>query len=58
MKKNNVKGWLIALAAVGLLCLGANAYAQHRADRMNAYAEAHNCTWHYSWYINEEPVCR
>lgn len=58
MKKNNVKGWLIALAAVGLLFLGANAYAQHRADRMNAYAEANNCTWHYSWYINEEPICK
>lgn len=56
--KKNIKNWLIAAAAIGLLALGANAYAQHRADRMTAYAEANNCTWHYSWYINEEPVCK
>lgn len=26
--------------------------------RMEAYAIEHNCEWSYSWYINEEPVCR
>lgn len=56
--KKNIKNCLIAAAAIGLLALGANAYAQHRADRMTAYAEANNCTWQYSWYINEEPVCK
>lgn len=56
--KKNIKNWLVFAAIVAGLVLGANAYAQHRADRMNAYAEANNCTWHYSWYINEEPICK
>ena len=56
--KKNTKSWLVFAAIVAVLALGANAYAQHKADRMNAYAEANNCTWHYSWYINEEPICK
>ena len=56
--KKIIKSWLVFAAIVAVLALGANAYAQHKADRMNAYAEANNCTWHYSWYINEEPVCK
>ena len=45
--KKNIKNWLVFAAIVAVLALGAN-----------AYAEANNCTWHYSWYINEEPVCK
>lgn len=56
--KKTIKSWLVFAAIVAVLALGANAYAQHKADRMNAYAEANNCTWHYSWYINEEPICK
>jgi hypothetical protein len=56
--KKTIKNCLIFAAALGLLALGANAYSQHKADRMNAYAEANNCTWQYSWYVNEEPVCK
>ena len=45
---------IIVAIAFGLaLCL-----SNIRADRMNAYAIAHDCTWHYGYYLNEEPVCK
>lgn len=45
---------LIIAITFGLaLCL-----SNIRADRMNAYAIAHDCTWHYGYYLNEEPVCK
>jgi hypothetical protein len=56
--KKIIKNCLIIAAALSVLAICADAYSQHQADRMNAYAEANNCTWHYSWYVNEEPVCK
>lgn len=45
---------IIVAIAFGLaLCL-----SNIRSDRMKAYAIAHDCTWHYGYYLNEEPVCR
>lgn len=45
---------ILAVALFGVLLIRkANA-----ENRMDAYAIEHNCEWSYSWYINEEPVCR
>jgi len=26
--------------------------------RMNEYAMMNDCEWHYSYYLNEEPICK
>ena len=49
----------IAIAlAVAALFLGAYAVGEYRTNRMVAYAEEHGCTWQFSYYVNEEPICR
>lgn len=55
---NKTKKILIALACLAALFCGANMIGQHREARMDEYAKAHNCTWHYDYYITEEPVCK
>jgi hypothetical protein len=52
------KKLLIVLAALAALSTIAGLIGDAREARMEAYAKANNCTWHYSWYVNEEPVCK
>lgn len=49
---------LIVLAALTALCTVAGYIGDVRTARMDEYAKAHNCEWHYNWYVNEEPVCK
>lgn len=44
--------------AVLVVLGGALLIREVRLNKMERYAEQHNCEWHYSYYINEEPVCR
>lgn len=52
------KKLLIVLAALAALSTIAGLIGDAREARMDAYAKENNCTWHYSWYVNEEPVCK
>lgn len=55
---NKTKKVVIVLAAMAALYGVADFIGAQRMARMDEYAKANNCTWHYSWYINEEPVCK
>lgn len=57
--QQNKHSHTITLVAI-LIALLSIAYGigQHREARMTAYAAENNCEWHYSWYINEEPICK
>lgn len=57
MKTNTKTKALIVLGIVAAL-IGALLIREHREARMEAYALEHDCEWSYSYYINEEPVCK
>lgn len=57
--KQNKHSNTITIAAIIIAILGvAYGIGQHREARMAAYAAEHNCEWHYSYYINEQPICK
>ncbi len=59
--EHNQNKWLkIAVAILTIVTVFALAFAHryHTQLRMNTYAIEHDCTWHYSGYIDEEPVCK
>lgn len=56
--KNKTKVIIAAIFSVAALFWVQMVIEDHRADRMITYAKEHNCTWHYDYYVNEEPVCR
>ena len=47
----------IICVVVGIVIV-AIAINRHRDARMDAYAEANNCTWHYDYYANKQPLCK
>ena len=50
---------VITVLAIFAALFGAASFIGHQKEqRMDKYANDHNCTWHYDWYLNEEPVCR
>lgn len=54
------KAFKIVLAIMCLVAAIAFALADnyHTQLRMNQYAMKYNCEWHYSYYIDEQPVCK
>lgn len=54
----NKKKVLIIFAALCAICGIAGYIGDQRTARMDEYAKTHNCTWQYSYYVNEEPVCK
>ena len=56
-KEKLYKNVAIVLAVVALIAT-AFCIREHRIARMTAYAAKNDCEWHYSGYIDEEPVCR
>ncbi len=57
-RKQTLKQTVAISLIVLALFTGAYAIGEYRARRMDAYADANNCEWYYSWYINEEPICK
>lgn len=59
IKKQN-KALKIIVAILIYACALAVAVAHNYKVqlRMNEYAMKYNCEWHYSYYLNEEPVCK
>lgn len=55
---SKTKKVVIVLAIFAALFGAARFIGHHREQRMDNYAREHNCTWHYDFYVNEEPVCR
>lgn len=56
-KEKLLKNIAIAFGLVALIAV-AFGIREHRIARMTAYAAQHDCEWHYSGYIDEEPICR
>lgn len=53
--------WLkLAVAILAIVAGFALAFAHnyHTQLRMNSYAIENDCVWNYSYYINEQPVCK
>ena len=57
---NNKKLYKIAAVIIGLSTMFyiAGLIGDSKTAQMDAYAAEHNCTWHYDYYVTEEPVCR
>lgn len=50
---------IVIVLAIFAALFGASSYIGHQREaRMDRYASEHNCTWHYDWYVTEEPVCK
>lgn len=56
--KTNTKTKALIVLGIAVALIGALLIRGHREARMEAYALEHNCEWSYSYYINEEPVCK
>lgn len=56
--KNKIKTAAKIIAGLAIVLAGIALYNHHVDERMDAYAEENNCTWHYSYYINEQPICK
>lgn len=57
-KQNRLLKIVIAILATIIALSLAFIYSMHTELKMNQYAMEHNCTWHYSFYLDEEPVCK
>lgn len=60
-QEHNQNRWLkIIIVILTIVAAFAIAFAHkyHTELRMNNYAIENNCVWHYSGYIDEEPVCK
>lgn len=50
---------VITVLAILAALFGVSSFIGHQREaRMDNYAKEHNCSWQYSWYIDEEPVCK
>lgn len=56
--KNKIKTAAKIIAGLAIVLAGIALYNHHVDERMDRYAEENNCTWHYSYYINEQPICK
>lgn len=57
-KQNRLLKIAIAILATIIVFSLVFVHSIHTELRMNRYAMEHNCTWHSSYYINEQPVCK
>lgn len=57
-KKNTALKIIAVLLLVATVVSLVFAREQYLITRMNTYAFEHNCEWIYSYYLNEEPVCK
>lgn len=57
-KQNKWLKIIITILSIIIAISLAFIYNMHTELRMNQYAMEHNCTWHYSYYIDEQPVCK
>lgn len=57
-KQNKILKIIVVLLAIACTFAIAVAHNYKTQLRMNEYAMANNCEWNYSYYIDEEPVCK
>lgn len=57
-KQNRLLKIAIAILATIIVFSLAFIHSMYTELQMNKYAMEHNCTWHSSYYINEQPVCK
>lgn len=49
---------LIAILIAGAVLALASWHGQAEQARMDEYAKANGCSWHYDYYLTEQPICR
>ena len=57
LKQNITIATAIIISIFGFLFV-CNKIGEFRTMRADLYAIEHNCEWHYSYYLNEEPICK
>lgn len=55
---SKTKKTIIILAIFGALFGATSFIGYQKEQRMDNYAKEHSCSWHYDFYVNEEPVCK
>lgn len=57
-KENKQLKVALIIAVILLAVAGLIIYKQHRTISMTEYAIENDCEWYYSYYINEQPICK
>lgn len=57
-KQNKILKIIIAILLFACACAIALAHSYKTQLSMNEYAIINNCEWHYSYFIDEEPICK
>lgn len=57
-KQNKILKIIIAILLFACACAIALAHSYKTQLHMNEYAIINNCEWHYSYFIDEEPICK
>lgn len=57
-KQNKILKIIIVVLVITCTFAIAVAHNYKTQLRMNEYAMDNNCEWNYSYYIDEEPVCK